>query len=218
MGAKTWMLVMSNGSARDAFKASIELDRQVTTETAHALFPGEELEPLEDGSLCWTNPPDKELCIGCFPDVTVIAAKEFGIDYPSRIPERFLEAAGDRLVTVHAMHSVVDWFAFAHWQNGSLVRALSVSPDSGVVEDIGERYSFEAPYWSGAHAVDEDDEDFEYPLPFHPLELGEEALKYFFGYQLEGFIDPDLLEPEDVPLMRFRRKRRLLKRPFWKFW
>ncbi|MDJ0916128.1 MAG: hypothetical protein QNJ05_00090 [Woeseiaceae bacterium] len=218
MGAKTWMLVMSNGSARDAFTASIELDRQATTETAHALFPGEELEPLDDGNLCWTNPTDKELCIGCFPDVTVIAAREFGIDNPSRIPERFLEAAGNRLVTVHAMHSVVDWFAYAHWQNGSLVRSLSVAPDSGVVEDIGERMAFEVPYWSGAHAIEEEDEDFEYPLPFHPLELGEEALKYFFGYQLEGFIDPDLLEPEDVPLMRFRRKRRLLKQPFWKFW
>ncbi len=214
MGAKTWMLVMSNGSAREALAASPELDRQATTDLAHQLFPGEELEPLDDGSLGWTNPPNKELVIGCFPDVTVIAAKEFGIDYPSRIPKRFLDAAGDQWVTVHAMHSVVDWFAFAHWQDGELIRSLSVLPDNGVMEDIGERMAFEEPYWSGAHPVVEDDDDFDYPLPFHPLELGEEALKYFFGYQLEGFIDPEMVEPEDVPLMTFRRKRR----PFWKFW
>ena len=53
-----------------------------------------------------------------------------------------------------------------------------------------------------------------YPLPFRHLDLGEKALKEFFGYQLEGFADASLLEPEKIPLMRFKRR----KRPFWKFW
>lgn len=83
-----------------------------------------------------------------------------------------------------------------------------------MIEDIGDRMAFEEPYWSGQHpAVDEDDDEDDYPLRFHPIDLGEAALKEFFGYQLEGFIDPSLLEPEDVALMRFKRKR-----PFWRFW
>jgi hypothetical protein len=49
------------------------------------------------------------------------------------------------------MHSVVDWFAFAVWQDGRLKRSLSLSPDSGVLEDIGAKLPFEEPYWSGKH-------------------------------------------------------------------
>jgi hypothetical protein len=85
------------------------------------------------------------------------------------------------------MHSVVDWFAFAHWNNGRLVRSLSLSPDSGILEDIGLKLAFEEPYWSGQHPAG-DDEDDEYPLPFHPLDLGEAALSEFFGGQIDGFI------------------------------
>jgi len=133
----------------------------------------------------------------------VIAAKEFGIDYPSKLPVSFIRGHG--AVYLHAMHSVVDWFAFAQWNNGHLVRSISLSPDSGILEDIGERLSFEEPFWSGQHpAVDGEDE---YPFQFHPLELGEAALKEFFGYQLEGPIDRSLLEPECVPLIKYKRSR-----------
>jgi hypothetical protein len=52
----------------------------------------------------------------------------------------------------------------------------------------------------------------DYPFPFHPLELGEAALKEFFGYQLEGFIDPALLQPESITLVKYRRSQSR-----WKF-
>lgn len=55
--------------------------------------------------------------------------------------------------------------------------------------------------------------DDTYPLVFHPLDLAEAALAALFGYQLEGMIDEQLLDPETVPLMRFKRAR-----PFWKIW
>jgi hypothetical protein len=45
------------------------------------------------------------------------------------------------------MHRVLDWFAYATWQEGRLVRSLSVSPDDGVIEDIGTPLPFEQPYW-----------------------------------------------------------------------
>jgi uncharacterized protein DUF6928 len=155
---------------------------------------------------------DNEICIGCFPGVSVVAAKEFGIDYPSRLPRQFIDAGGSGTVSLHAMHSVVDWFAYAQWVNGKLVRSLSLSRISGILEDIGARLPFESSYWSGQHLAVDDDED-DYQFPFHPLELGEAALAELFGYQLEGTIDDSLLEPETIPLIRYKRSRSL-----WRFW
>lgn len=215
MGAKTWMLVLSDADARKALTAKPLLDREATLALAGTLFPEEKLEVIGDGDLSFTSPPDDEVHMGCFSGVSVIAAKEFGIDYPSRLPPRFISAGSHGTVTLHAMHSVVDWFAYATWVNGKLVRSLSLSPDSGVLEDIGQRLPFEEPYWSGAHpAIDGEEEEDAYPFPFHPLELGEAALKELFGYQLEGDLDASLLEPGSIPLVRFKRSRS----PWWRFW
>lgn len=214
MGAKTWMLVYADANAREALGAQPQLDREATQRLAGTLFPGEKLEPLGDGDLSYTCPPDNELHIGCFPGVSVVAAKEFGIDYPSRFAERFIAAGGSGTITLHAMHSVVDWFAYAKWADGKLIRSLSLSPDSGIMEDIGMRLPFEEPYWAGEYpAVDSEEEADAYPFPFHPLDLGEAALKELFGYQLEGYIDPLLIEPESIPLVRYKRSR-----SWWRFW
>jgi len=212
MGAKTWMLAYADVNVRAALKARPVLNREATSRLAGDLFPDEKLEVLGEGTLSRTCPPDNELCIGSFPGVSIIAAKEFGTDYPSRLAERFL-AAGSGTIVLHAMHSVVDWFAYAQWIEGKLVRALSLSPDSGILEDIGPRLPFEEPYWSGQHLAVEDESD-EYPFPFHPLELGEAALAELFGYQLEGTLEPALLlDPDTIPLVRYKRSR-----SGWKFW
>ncbi len=223
MGAKTWMLVYADEAPAAALRAMPALYREASLALAHRLFPGERLEPLPDGSLAQTNPPDDELLVGCFPGVAVVAAKEFAIDHPARLPASFLDVSIGRTIHLHAMHSVVDWLAFAVWRDGQLLRSLSLSPDTGVIEDLGDKLPFEAPYWAGLHpAVDPDDEDAaDFPLVFHPLEMGEAALAAFFGYQLEGFVDPSLLAPEDIPLMRFKRLPpgfAANTRPWWKFW
>lgn len=138
-----------------------------------------------------------------------------GRDRPSTLPSAFIEESRGRTLYLHAMHSVVDWFAYAVWRDAKLVRALSLSPDDGIIEDIGTREPFEEPYWNGDHpAVDPSEEDeAAYPFPFHPLELGEAALGALFGYHLEGPIDASLLEPESIPLARFKRSK-----SWWKLW
>ncbi len=115
------------------------------------------------------------------------------------------------------MHSVVDWFAYGVWTpDGTLRRALSVSSDDEVIEDVGERLPFEEPFWAGAHPAVDDDE--EYPLPFHPLELSEAALDHLFGFVFEGWSGmsgDSTVDPFDVTLAGFRlseRKRRLFGR------
>lgn len=212
MGAKTWMLVYANSKVGEVLRAGPKLDREATLQLATSLFPEDKLVPIGEGDLSYTCPPDDELHIGCFPGVSIVAAKEFGIDYPSRLPARLISGGGSPTTYLHAMHSVVDWLAFAQWSNGKLVRSLSLSPDSGILEDIGPRLSFEEPFWSGQNPATSDDE-VDYPFPFHPLELGEAALKEFFGYQLEGFIDPSLVEPQSIPLLKYKRARSR-----WKFW
>jgi hypothetical protein len=213
MGAKTWMLVYAVEDARKALAARPVMDRAATLQLAGVLFPNEKLEDVGDTDLSCTCPPEREIHMGCFPGVSVIAAKEFGIDHPSRLPMHFVEAGRGGTMHLHAMHSVVDWFAYARWVGGKLQRSLSVSPDSGVLEDIGPRMPFELPYWSGGHpALAEEEDQSSYPLPFHPLDLGDAALREFFGYQLEGVDDPALLDPLTIPLVRCRRAR-----SWWKF-
>jgi hypothetical protein len=209
MGAKTWMLAYVKDNASRSLRSNPMLDRNASAALASTLFPTEKLEPVDDGRLAYTNPPDDKFVVGCFPGIDIIAAKEFGIDYPSRLEKQFLQPGADRIVYLHAMHSAVDWFAFAIWDHGRLVRSLSLSSDSGIMEDIGERRSFEIPYWAGQHpAIDGDEEDADYPFPFHPLELGEAALKEFFGYNLEGEIDESQPDVESIPLLTFKRRSR----------
>jgi hypothetical protein len=208
MGAKTWMLAYVNGSVSEILKSDPELDREAASALARKLFPSEKLEPLDDGDLLFTCPPDDELVVGCFPGLSIIAATEFGIDNPSELDPKFLGAARGSTVYLHAMHSVVDWFAYAIWIDEKLKRSLSLSPDSGVIEDIGPRLAFEEPYWAGQHQVfdPEEEKDDDYPFPFHPLELGEAALYELFGYQLEGDAPSDV-QPENITLARFKRSR-----------
>jgi hypothetical protein len=214
MGAKTWMLVYAEGDPSAALRVQPALDRDGTLRLAGTLFPEDKLQEVGSGNLSYTNPPDKEIHIGSFPGVAVVAAREFGGDYPSKLSPHFLEAGPFPDAYLHAMHSVVDWFAYAHWSNGKLVRALSLSPDSGVLEDIGRRLPFEEPYWSGQHpALDPSEDPSDYPFPFHPLDLGEAALRALFGYHLEGPVDPTALEPESIALLRLKRSRSK-----WKFW
>jgi hypothetical protein len=212
MGAKTWMLVYASANVREALRDGPQLDRDATLKLVQDLFPKETLTPSAEGNLSYTCPPDDELHVGCFRGVSVVAAKEFGIDHPSRLPSPFIAYGGSKTMYLHAMHSVVDWFACAQWTDGRLVRSLSLSPDNGILEDIGERLAFERPYWAGEHPATDDEEE-SYPFPFHPLELGEAALEEFFGYRLEGAIDPSLIDPESVPLIKYKRSRSR-----WKLW
>jgi len=216
MGAKTWMLVSSTGNVPKALAKLPAADRGAAIAYAQSLFPNETFSQLEDGDLYYTNPPEDQLFVGSYADVQIVAAREFGIDYPSRLPKKFIPKTG--IATLHAMHSVVDWFGFAHWRDGELLRSLSLSPDSGVMEDIGEKLAFEKPYWDGEFPAVDDEEEDDYPFPFHPLELGEAALQNFFGYQIEGYANQNLINPEDFPLVQLKRTENANDKPWWRVW
>jgi hypothetical protein len=88
---------------------------------------------------------------------------------------------------------VNDWFGFAIWEDGALLRSLSLAPGEGIVENIGPALPFEVPFWAGEHPVATTPGRPAYPLPFHPLDLGEAALLDLLGFAIEGqVLDSDI--------------------------
>lgn len=197
MGAKDWMVVYAENAVRPILQAAPAIDRAATEALIARLYPAHHISQIRDGNLSdHANPPDGHVYAGCFPGLTVVCTGDAALDRPSQLSRRFLDEAAGRTVYLHAMHSVVDWFAFAIWAgDGTLRRALSLSPDSGIIENTGTPVDFEGPFWAGERRVETEISWHPYPLPFHPLELGEEALRALFGFNYEGFYhddDPDL--------------------------
>lgn len=206
MGAKDWMVLYADGDIRPILQAAPPLDRVATRALVDRLYPAAQLTQIEDGCLDSANPPEDVIYAGCLPGLTVVCTSDVALDHPSQLEPRFLAEGRNRTTYLHAMHSVVDWFAYGIWApDGTLTRSLSLAPDNGIIENIGEPFGFEAPYWAGRRSLDDDDDGSDrYPLPFHPLELAEEALRSLFGFNYEGLYlddDPDL---ESITLAGYR--------------
>jgi hypothetical protein len=215
MGAKTWMLVYGAGDVGQALRDSPTLDRDATRALVARLHPRHQITELEDGTLLENaNPAEGRVYAGCFTGVTVVCTEEAALDHPSRLDGRFLGVADGRTVYLHAMHSVVDWFAYAIWSGGKLTRALSLSPDSGILENVGQPLPFEAAYWAGQRSLAREPDAPPYALPFHPLELAEDALRALFGFNYEGVTTPGDPDLESIPLAGFAIK----KRSGWRAW
>ena len=204
MGAKTCFIAFSDGNPAEILRSQPILDRARTNDFVARFHSGLKLTSIADSTLAEAYPKKNEVFAGCFPGLSIIATDEVALDRPSQIPTRYLHAVDTQYVYVHAMHSVVDWFAYAIWKDRKLIRSLSVSPDNGVIEDIGEHRQFELEYWSGSRSIEDD----EYPLKFHPLEFGESALLDLFGFQLEG--DEAAFDPFSVSVCGFRKEKKFL--------
>ncbi|MFD7730279.1 DUF6928 family protein [Kitasatospora phosalacinea] len=193
MGARTGLLAHSDGAVPPLLRQAVGAapDRGRTDALVRRLYRGWTVEPGDGPCALFeaVYPPEGQAYAGSWPGVDLVCDRRFMLDRPSRLPSELVATGPGRRTVLHAMHSVVDRLAFAVWEDGRLVRSLSVSPDGGVVEDIGDRLPFELPYWAGGHPVEpwpEDEDGRLYPLPFHPLELGEEALHALLGFNVEG--------------------------------
>ncbi|WTB88162.1 hypothetical protein OIE99_07875 [Streptomyces cellulosae] len=206
MGAKTALLAYADGDVASALREAGEPAAEGTATLIAQVFPGWGMESTEGDVLGEsTYPPERLTYAASFPGVDLVCDRRLMFDRPSELPAHLLEAAAGRRVILHAMHSVSDWLAFAVWEEGRLRRSLSLSPDGGIVENIGDPFPFEMPHWAGDRPVESDPEWDEepYALPFHPLELGNEALRALFGFLLEGRPSPEDVDPDEVPLLGF---------------
>ncbi|GAA1590584.1 hypothetical protein GCM10009678_86140 [Actinomadura kijaniata] len=208
MGAKTGLLAFSDGDVRPLLRRAARPDPAGVEALVRRVHPDHAVEPGEEGALAYsTYPPDDVTYATVLPGAEVLCSRRFMLDHPSELPEHLLTLGEGRRIITHSMHSVVDWLAFSVWEDGALVRSLSLSPDSGVMEDIGEPLPFELPYWAGEHPVEPDpawDDGEPYPLPFHPLDMGEDALRALFGFILEGAPENDDIDASTVPVRGFR--------------
>ncbi len=203
MGVRDWMLLYADGEIQSTLQAAPALDRSATHAVVKRLYPSCQISLTEDGTLLdQAGPIGPYVYAGHFPGLTIVCTRDAALDRPSQLRTQFLDEAAGRTIYLHAMHSATDWFAYAIWTpNGGLRRALSLSPGSGIIENIGAPLDFEVPFWGQAHSIETQADS--YPLPFHPLELGEEALRALFGFTYEGLYqdeDPDL---ENIVLAGF---------------
>ncbi|MFI5711841.1 DUF6928 family protein [Kribbella sp. NPDC051620] len=232
MGAKDWMLMYAEGTIAEVLRTHPQPDRAATRALVERLHPETLLTAVTDGNLLENpNPPDGLVYAGVYPGLTVLCSGTVALDRPSTLPAKYLAEANGRTVYLHATHSVVDWFAYAIWApDGTLTRSLSLAPDDGVMENIGQPLPFEHAYWAGEHPLVAGDPvpvsraylpgrspatpdspppmpsegADSYPLPFHPLELSEAALRTLFGFVYEGQLLDDDPELEEITLLGYR--------------
>ncbi|WP_035856457.1 DUF6928 family protein [Cryptosporangium arvum] len=205
MGAKTALFAVTEGDLRRALRGAVRADPAEVLALVRRVHPGYEVTPIGDG---WLGdavyPPDDISYATALAGTVLFCDRRLVHDRPSQLPAHLLRLGADRRIVMHGMHSGSDGLCFAVWENGSLVRSLSISPDGAIGENIGEPYDFERPYWAGERPVGSTLSGDRYPLPFHPLELGEDALRALFGFIVEGRPDPDDVDPQQVPLLGFR--------------
>ncbi|MGQ4399058.1 hypothetical protein ACN6K4_002544 [Streptomyces hayashii] len=210
MGAKTGLLVYADGDIPELLRRVGAADGDRTASMMRRVYPGRRVEECEGSVLSdgGVYPPEGTVYAACWPGAELIGDRGMMIDLPSQLPEYLVAASAGRRLVLHNMHSVVDWLAFAVWEDGRLVRSLSLSPDDGVMENIGEPFPFEVPYWAGDRSADvipwPDEDEEPYPLPFHPLELGEDALRALCGFVLEGCPEADDVDADHIRLHGFR--------------
>jgi hypothetical protein len=192
-------------------------DEAASKALAEELF-GCEMVTQESTTFENADPRGKSVLVGVYPSVTLVAANALAIDVPSEIDPQFIKHGQAGRMTLHAQHSVSDWTAFAWWEEGALKRSLSVAPDNGIIEDIGEKLSFEATFWSPSEQIYPPEANFPYG---HPLELGELALVHFIGTQYEGYAEDWLWDTFDLRICAFKKGRKIRSgaaKPFWKIW
>lgn len=212
MGTKTGILAFAEDDLRGALHEGLSAEEGATRELVDRLFPDRVEERVADLNLAeavW--PPGDVVYAASFPGVDIVCSQEIVFQRPSDMSGLVARAGSGGQAYAHFMQSAVDWTAFALWDDGDLVRSLSVGPDTGVVENVGEALTFETPYWGGLHPVAYPEDNFSpedpYPLPFHPPELGEAALKELFGFVIEGMPDARCVDPFEVTLSGFRLNR-----------
>lgn len=210
MGAKDWFICYADDDVPGLLATRPAFDRAATDALVGRLFPSHRVTPDQDGNLAENANPDEDMVYAAvWSGASIVCTGAVALDRPTELDARFLSEGAGRTVYVHAMHSVVDWFALGVWgPNGELRRSLSLSGgNEELIENVGEQLTFERPFWAGDFPATDDDEDEEYPFPFHPLELGEAALDNLFGFVFEGYAGMSgqgSVDPFDISLAGYR--------------
>lgn len=202
VGFKIAVIAYTEATSRLDLRRPV-LDRELTDSIVGKLFPRTAYAEHGEVSLIEGGFPERgELNVGAFEGGALIATRDAYLFNPSKLNHRYLKAATADTVVLLTQRPFYDMFAYARWVHGSMIRSISVNPVGRVREDVGTPEPFELPFWNGDHPADGD-----YPLPFHPLDMSDAALRSVLGLWYEDPPDLGLKPPEDVPLRAYRRDR-----------
>lgn len=116
MGAKDWFICYAEADVPGVLAGGPELDRAATDALVGRLFAGRTVLPDPDGTLGeHANPDDDMVYAAVWPGASIVCTSQGALDRPSQLDPRFVAEGSGRTVYVHAMHSVVDWFAVGCW-------------------------------------------------------------------------------------------------------
>lgn len=218
MGMKCNLLAFSPGLPRDDLATHAPGGEEEARRAAEVLLPGRVGAPLRQGSLLEDSLPlDGELFVGVFGPTVVLASDDFeGFAHLARAGD-----AQGRTAYHLMMHSVSDAAGITVCDASGEVRrevVLGADMDRAGVEagSVGPPLPFERPFWAGERPLDlvpgeEADPD---ELPFWPMDFGEEALRWAFGFVGEGEPRPDDLDGFAIAVHGF--ELRAARRSFWK--
>jgi len=202
MSAKAAILALGDGDFAESLRQLPRADAERTSALVAEIFPGYQVEPVQGWPLAESTYPDDEFVYALSaPGVGIMCDQRFMLDKPSELPAHVLDVAAGRRVALCAMHSVDDSFAYAVWSDGELVRSLSLSLPRRIVEDIGEPLDFERPFWAKRQPFID-----RHPgaVGFHPLDLGHQAIRFLFGFALEGRPEPDDVDAGQIAMLGYR--------------
>lgn len=202
MGAKAGILALGEGDFAESLRQLPRADAERTAELVAGIFPGYQVEPVRGWPLADSTYPDDDIVYALSaPGIGILCDQRFILDKPSELPAHVLHLAAGRRVALCAVHSVDDSFAYAVWNDGELVRSLSVSLPRRIIEDIGQPLEFERPFWAARRAFID-----RHPgaLGFHPLDVAQQAMRFLFGFALEGTPDPDDIDAGQISMLGYR--------------
>jgi len=197
VGLNLALLVYSEGSLLDLGRP---VDRDLA-DVARILFPRTPYIHVGRAPLDECAFPERGcFTLGAFEGGLILGTRDAYLFNPTKLHQRYLKPALASTVSLVTQRSTYDMFAFARWENGQLRRSLSVNPVGQIWESVGEPEPFEAPFWSGRYPAPSG-----YALPFHPLEMGDAALRSLLRLHVEGPPEPELIDIATVIVDRFER-------------
>jgi len=198
MGMKALLVAVSDGLPRQDLASQPIGPVEASRQAAESVLPGLVGDQLPDGELAEYCYPYSGVYAGTFGRTWLVACQHDAL--LSWVPAD-RSRNGFRVF----MQSVVSAAGFNYWGADNTFREFGGSLEDGLYTSNGQPLRFEIPFWAGDfHYPGVDDEHRgTAPMPFHPMDLGEEALREFFGFVGEGMPRADDLDAFEIPLHGF---------------